>query len=412
MVLAPRSAALAPAKTRSRVGEASAQVVGFELVRAQLPLRKAWASGAGSFFQRDSLLVRAVVRHEAKDGDEHEVEGWGECTALPEPTFSSEYTAGAVEVSERYIVPALVQAGAGRAEDVSAALSFLRGHRMAKAAFEAALLDAQLRSAGVRMADFLAGVSALGRKPKEAVVAGVAVGLESSVGPLLDEVEKYISAGYGRVKLKIGPGWDEEPVAAVRRRWPEIVLFADANGSYSRLPFVEAAAMLARLDEFGLACIEQPLGDDDLTGHAHLARRLTTPLCLDEALTSLASVATAIEMGACSVVNVKAGRLGGFLEAVRVHDLCAARGVPVWCGGMVETGIGRAANIALAALPNFSLPGDLSASGRFFERDLTAPLELAPDGRISVPPGPGSGATVSSEAVETFATWRRWWPAR
>ena len=385
-------------------------LVGFELVRAQLPLRKAWTSGAGSFFQRDSLLVRAVVRHQATEGDEVEVEGWGECTALPEPTYSSEYTTGAVEVSERYIVPALVRAGNCRAADVAATLSFLKGHRMAKAAFEAAILDAQLRSEGVRMADFLAGVSAGGRPPKEAVVAGVAVGLESSLGPLLDEVEEYASAGYGRVKFKIGPGWDEEPVAAVRRRWPELVLFADANGSYAGLPFAEATARLARLDEYGLACIEQPLGDDDLAGHAHLAPRLETPLCLDEALTSLASVATAIEMGACSVVNVKAGRLGGFLEAVKVHDLCAARNVPVWCGGMVETGVGRAANIALAALPNFSLPGDLSASGRFFERDLTEPLELGPDGRIRVPPGPGSGATVSSEAVETFATWRRWWP--
>jgi O-succinylbenzoate synthase len=412
MVLAPRSAAPVPAKTRSRVGEVSAPLVGFELVRAQLPLRKAWTSGAGSFLQRDSLLVRAVVRSKAKDGKELEVDGWGECTALPEPTYSSEYTAGAVEVSERYIVPALVQAGAGRAEDVSAALSFLKGHKMAKAAFEAALLDAQLRCAGVRMADFLAGVSATGRKPKEEVVAGVAVGLESSLGPLLDEVEEYISAGYGRVKLKIRPGWDEKPIGAVRRRWPELVLFADANGSYAGLPFAEAATTLARLDQFGLACVEQPLGDDDLTGHAQLARRVATPLCLDEALTSLASVTTAIEMGACSVVNVKAGRLGGFLEAVKVHDLCAARGVPVWCGGMVETGVGRAANIALAALPNFSLPGDLSASGRFFDRDLTAPLELGADGMISVPAGPGTGATVSSEAVETFATWRRWWPAR
>ena len=200
-----------------------------------------------------------------------EVEGWGECTALPEPTYSSEYTTGAVEVSERYIVPALVGAGNCRAADVAATLSFLKGHRMAKAAFEAAILDAQLRSEGVRMADFLAGVSAGGRPPKEAVVAGVAVGLESSLGPLLDEVEEYASAGYGRVKLKIGPGWDEEPVAAVRRRWPELVLFADANGSYAGLPFAEATARLARLDEYGLACIEQPLGDDDLAGHAHLA---------------------------------------------------------------------------------------------------------------------------------------------
>ncbi len=168
---------------------------------------------------------------------------------------------------------------------------------------------------------------------------------------------------------------------------------------------------LARLDGYGLACIEQPLGDDDLVGHARLARRIRTPVCLDEALTSSDVVSTALEMGSCSVVSVKAGRLGGLLESVRAHDLCAERGVPVWCGGMVETGVGRAANLALAALPNFSLAGDLSASGRFFEQDLTAPLEVAPDGTIDVPAGAGSGVFVNNDALKAFATWRRWWPA-
>ena len=188
-------------------------------------------------------------------------------------------------------------------------------------------------------------------------MAGAAVGLANSLGELLDEVDRYAEAGYLRVKLKIVPGWDDEPLGAVRQRWPELVLFADANGSYARLSIAEAANELACLDRHGLACLEQPLGDDDLVGHAELARRLRTPLCLDEALRSVATVVAALDLGVCSVVNIKAGRLGGLLEAVRAHDLCADRGVPVWCGGMVETGVGRAANLALATLPSFSLPG-------------------------------------------------------
>ncbi len=388
------------------------RLVGFELGTGRLPLRKAWVSEAGSFSVRDSLLVRAVVRHARGAGGAVEVEGWGECTALPEPTYNSEYTAGAVEVSERFIVPALLRAGVVRAEKVASALSFLKGHQMAKAAFEAALLDAQLRCTGVRLADYLSGLSESRNKARDVVPAGVAVGRASSLSELLDEVAERASDGYRRVKLKIAPGWDEEPVAAVRRRWPDLVLFADANGSYAGLPFAEAAERLARLDAYEVACLEQPLGDDDLTAHARLAPHLTTPLCLDEALTSPGSVATALAIGACSVVNVKAGRLGGLLAAVRVHDLCARQHVPVWCGGMVETGVGRAANVALAALPNFSLPGDLSASGRFFEKDVTALVEVRADGTISVPLGPGSGLTVDEEALNSFSPWRRWWPAR
>lgn len=376
-----------------------------------LPLSRPWASAAGTFSARDSLLVRAVLRYGSGTGDRVEVEGWGECTALPGPTYSSEYTAAAVEVSERFLLPALLSAKVATAADVAPALAAVKGHKMAKCAFEAALLDAELRGAGLRMADFLAGLSRSGQRPKASVVAGVAVGLPSSLGELLDEVERYVEAGYVRVKLKITPGWDHDPVAAVRRRWPGLVLFADANGTYADLPLVEVAAQLARLDGFGLACIEQPLGDDDLAGHSELARELRTPLCLDEALTSLASVTLALDMGACSVVNVKAGRLGGYLQAVRVHDLCAAREVPVWCGGMVETGIGRAANVALASLPNFSLPGDLSASGRFFEKDLTTPLNMGPGGTIALPEGTGSGVSVSNEALNAFSTWRCWCPA-
>ena len=248
--------------------------------------------------------MRAVVRCAAGPGDVNETEGWGECTALPEPTFSAEYTAGAVEVSERYIVPALLQAGCARAEDVVPALSFLKGHRMAKAAFEAALLDAQLKWAGVRLADYLGlrePYPVKGRSPT--VTAGVAVGLTSSLGELLDEVAQRTAEGYRRVKLKIKPGWDEEPLSAVRGSVAGTRLVRRCQRYVPGAGFHGGRCRLARLDGYGLACIEQPLGDDDLMGHARLARRIRTPVCLDEALTSLASVSTALEMGACSVVT-------------------------------------------------------------------------------------------------------------
>jgi O-succinylbenzoate synthase len=385
-------------------------LVGFELVRVSVPLIAPWASSAGTFSQRDSLLVRAVLRFRGDRGAANEVEGWGECPALPGPTYSAEYTAGAQDVSERYLVPALLRKSVACVAGVAPALAGVKGHNMAKTAFEAALMDAELVAGGVRMADFLGGQSRTGAVVADSVAAGVAIGLSGSLGELLDEVALRLEGGYRRVKLKVRPGWDVEPVGAVRERWPALVLFADANGSYGRLPMGQAAEQLARLDGYGLSCLEQPLGDDDLAGHAELARRLGTPLCLDEALTSPGAIVSALRVGACSVVNIKAGRLGGYLEAVRAHDLCVEQRVPVWCGGMVETGIARAANLALASLPGFCLPGDLSATGRFFEVDLAGPMALRPDGTIAVPSGAGLGVPVDQEAISRFSTSRTWWP--
>lgn len=387
---------------------------GFELVRARVPLKAPWVSGAGAFSDRDTFLVRAVLRKRGQAGGWEEVEGWGECPALPAPTYSSEYTSAAIDVSVRHLAPLLLGAGVSSAGAVGPALAQCKGHRMAKTAFEAAVLDAELRASGGSMADFFCRLSETRVPARTSVLGGVAVGLARSRQALLDEVERFVAEGYRRVKLKITAGGGLRPervVAAVRDRWPDLVLFVDANGSYEGLGPQEAAAQLSVLDRYGLACIEQPLGEDDLAGHARLAKALQTPICLDEALTSYGAVVTALEMGACSVVNVKAGRFGGYLEAVRVHDLCARRGVPVWCGGMVETGIARAANVALAGLVNFSLPGDLSASGRFFETDLTSALTLRTDGTIAVPSGPGSGVTVDQGAIDHFAIWRRWYPA-
>jgi O-succinylbenzoate synthase len=373
-----------------------------ELVRVSLPLRERWASEAGTISHRDSLLVRVVLSG---------AEGWGECAALPDPTYSAEYTAGALEVAHRYLVPALLAARVTSASELSEALGRVRGHNMAKAAFEMAYLDAELRAGGGSLARFLAEASASPRPSRERVTAGAAVGLAGSVEELVEEVGRFVEAGYRRVKLKVLPGSAAARVGAVRGRWPDLVLGADANGSFGPLGLDEAAAQVKALEPFGLAFLEQPLSEDDLLGHVELARRVAVPICLDETLTSVRAVMTALELGACSVVNVKAGRLGGYLAAVRAHDACVRRGAAAFCGGMVETGLARAANVALASLPGFSVPGDLSASGRFFAADIVGPLPLASDGTLAVPSGPGLGVEVDVAAIGSLSTWRQWFPA-
>jgi O-succinylbenzoate synthase len=232
------------------------------------------------------------------------------------------------------------------------------------------------------------------------VTAGVAVGITASIEVLLESVGRYLEAGYRRVKLKIEPGWDLQPVQAVRDRFgDDLMLQVDANGSYRRSDFDH----LAQLDEFSLLLIEQPLSEEDLLGHAQLARRISTPVCLDESIVSAEGAAAAIALGACSIVNIKPGRVGGCLEARSVHDVCVSSSVPVWCGGMLETGIGRATNLALASLPGFTLPGDISASGRYFSEDITPPFVLL-DGEIAVPKGAGLGVEVLVPVLDGLTT--------
>ena len=266
---------------------------------------------------------------------------------------------------------------------------------MAKAAIEAAVLDAECRMDGVSLVERLGGLPRL-------VTAGVAVGIQPSIDQLLEVVAGYVAEGYRRVKLKIEPGNDIGPVRAVREHFGnDLMLQVDANQAYS----LSDSPILAKLDKFGLQLIEQPLPEDDLFGHARLAELIETPVCLDESITSLRQAAEAITLGACSVINVKPARVGGLMEAVRIHDLCLARGVDLWCGGMLETGIGRALNVALAALPGFTLPGDLSASARYFERDLTEPFVLE-NGGLRVPDGPGIGVSPLDDALAEFVTSR------
>ena len=340
----------------------------------RIPLVAPFRTSFGTQTTREVLLVHARTP---------DAEGWAECVALEEPVYSPEYVAGAEHVIVHHLAPRLFD---------GASVDPVKGHRMAKAALETAVLDAQLRAEGTSLASFLGAT-------KTRVPAGVSVGIMASVPHLLEVVASYLDAGYLRIKLKIEPGWDVEPVRAVRERWPDVLLQVDANTAYT----VSDATHLARLDEFGLLLVEQPLPENDVAGHAVLARAMRTPICLDESIESVGDAVDAIERGATSVVNIKPGRVGGYLEARRIARACAERGVPVWCGGMLETGIGRAANVALAALPEFTLPGDTSASDRYYATDLTEPFVLH-DGHLDVPTGPGIGVTPIPEILDEVTT--------
>jgi o-succinylbenzoate synthase len=348
--------------------------------RLRMPLVSPFRTSFGTETSRNALLLQVIGP---------EGEGWGECVAEEEPLYSSEYSEGAQEIITRFLLPRLNANNVVTAE-LNDLFARVRGNPMAKGGVEAAVLDAECRLANQPLSQRLGSVI-------DRVPSGVSVGIHDSTGALLQTVGRYLADGYKRVKLKIAPGNDVELVAAVRREFGDILLQVDANAAYT----VADAAHLRQLDEFELLLIEQPLPEDDMFGHAELAKLIRTPICLDESIISPRSAAEAIRLGAAQIINIKPGRVGGFLEAVKIHDICIAAGIPVWCGGMLETGVGRAANLALAALPGFSLPGDLSASDRYFHRDVTEAFVLE-DGHIRVPTGPGIGVLPSPDALKEF----------
>ena len=342
-----------------------------ELLVVRLPLKGAFRTSFGTSTAKECVLVRAI----GADG----LEGWGECTAMERPAYSGEYVDGAWAVLRDYLVPAaLVDRPAG-----------VRGHAMAKASLEVAVTDLELRRSGTSLASHLGGV-------RDRVPCGVSLGIEERLEDLLEAVGRHVDAGYRRVKLKIEPGHDVEVVRAVRESFPDTPLSADANAAYD----LETAEALLGLDDLGLEYVEQPLPEDDLLGHIRLQERVSTPICLDETITSAAVARTAVELGACRVINVKLGRVGGLREAVAIHDLARAADVPLWIGGMLETGVGRAANVALASLPGVTLPGDTSGSDRYFDRDLTEPFVVEADGTMRVPDGPGIGVTPLEDVLD------------
>ena len=362
-----------------------------ELRRISLRLVTPFRTSFGTQTSRDVLLVGARMDHGGTI-----VTGWGECVAMTAPRYSSEFVDAAELVLEQHLVPA-VAGDELPAEDVAARLGSIKGHPMAKAAIEMAVLDSQLRHEQRSFASYLGAT-------RTRIPSGVSVGIFDHVDVLLSQVEAYVAEGYARIKLKIEPGWDLEPVRRVRRLiGQELPLQVDANAAYRR----DDIGHLCSLDELDLVLIEQPLPEDDLLGHAELARRAATPVCLDESIHSVRTAIDAIALGACEVVNIKPGRVGGYLEAKRIHDCCVQHGVPVWCGGMLETGVGRAPNAALAALDGFTVTGDVSASDRFYHRDIvTTPITMT-DGWVEVPTSPGLGFEIDEEVLDAVTTARR-----
>lgn len=352
------------------------------LRRVEMPLKFRFRTSFGETTMKKFLLVEL-------DGGDHS--GWGECVADDEPLYSAETNETARHLIRDFFVPILLAEKFAEPEDFLAHTDSIRGNRMARSAVETALWDLFGRERGVSISKLLGGV-------RDEVAVGVSLGLQASVEVLLDLVERHVGLGYKRIKLKIEPGRDVEIVRAARSHFPGVVLTADANAAYTLID----AKLLARLDAFGLDYLEQPLDDEDLWQHAELARKIRTPICLDESIRSAADARVALTIGAARVINIKIGRVGGFAESRKIHDAALAAGIPVWCGGMLESGVGRAANIQLATLPGFTKPGDTSSASRYFEEDIVLPKLEARGGLMPVPAGPGIGVDVRRDVLERF----------
>ncbi len=337
----------------------------------------------GASHHRRILLVEVDV-----DG----VSGWGEVVAGEDPFYSYETVETAWHILSDHIWPMLKVREFSAAREVFDLLAPIRGHNMAKAGIESAIWDAEAKIRNTPLWKLLDGT-----RPE--IPCGVSIGIQSSIEELLAKVENELAAGYQRIKIKIKPGWDIQPVQALRNRWPRIRLMVDANSAYR----LEDAPHLKTLDPFYLIMIEQPLGWDDIHDHAKLQKQLETPICLDESIHSAADARIAIELGACQIINIKMGRVGGHTAARRVHDVCKEKGIPVWCGGMLESGIGRAQNIALSTLPDFILPGDVSASRRYWTEDIITPeVEVTPQGTIKLSTGSGIGYEPRLDRIEAL----------
>jgi O-succinylbenzoate synthase len=343
-----------------------------ELRLLRLPLVHFFETSFGRIYDKHFLLVTVEG-----GGDI----GFGECVAENDPYYSAETNETCWHVITGFLAPRVLGASFAHPRDVFPAMKAVRGHNMAKAAVEMAAWDLYARQQRLPLSRVLGGT-------RTEIASGVSIGIQDSLDQLLERVERELAAGYRRIKIKIKPGWDIEAVERVRARFGGIPLMADANAAYT----LADAAHLARLDPYDLMMIEQPLEYDDLADHARLQEQIRTPICLDESIHSVRHAEEAIRLGACRIINIKPGRVGGHRESIRLHDLCQAHGIPVWHGGMLESGLGRAHNVHLSTLPNFTLPGDVAASRRYFVPDLIEPpIEVSSRGTIAVPDGPGIG---------------------
>ena len=355
-----------------------------ELREIRLPLVHFFETSFGRTTERRIVLARV----QSKDG----AEGWGECTAGEGPFYSDEWAGSAWVTLEKFLAPLLINNQLNSAAEVFSVFSPVRGHRMAKASLETACWDLEARSKGMPLWKHLGGT-------QTEIACGVSIGIQDSVATLLEKIQRELAAGYQRIKIKIKPGWDAGVIEEVRKQFPDIRLVGDANSAYTLVD----APLFRELDRFNLMMFEQPLAHDDIFDHAELQRQVQTPICLDESIHSAEDAKHALDLGSCRIVNLKLGRVGGHSEARRVETVCRERGVPVWCGGMLESGIGRAHNIAMSTLTGFTLPGDVSASERYWTADIIEPaVTVTPRGTIKVPTGPGLGFAVNLDRIESL----------
>jgi o-succinylbenzoate synthase len=357
-----------------------------ELYLVRLPLVRPFTTSSHTKTHLEHILIR--VR------DQDGAEGWGECASASDPYYCSETSETSWHMLRDFLTPGLLGLGWDRPDAAASTWDKVRGNRFAKAGLEMACWDLFTRVRGEPLAGALGGT-------RREIHSGVSLGIEPAVDGIVEQVAYYLDQGYKRIKMKIGPGQDLAYLRAVRDRWPDVLLMADANSSYS-LDNPQHVAALRALDGLNLMMIEQPLADDDIVDHARLQAQLATPICLDESIHSVDDARKALDLGSCRIINIKVSRLGGLSEAKRVHDLCLARAIPVWCGGMHEFGIGRAANVAICSLPGFTLPGDVSGSDKAYRQDIVDPPIRAHSGAIEVPwSHPGLGFDANFELIKT-----------
>jgi len=352
-----------------------------EMRHVKLVLVSPFVTSMGTEYDEEHIIVRVDA-----DG----VTGWGESVAEGTPFYSYETVPTAWHILNDFLIPSVLGKDLSGVDEAIAGYAKVRGHMMAKAGLEAALWDAFAKTKGISLSNMIGGT-------RKKIDVGVSIGIQDSVAGLIKKVEGYISEGYKRIKIKIAPGLDMQFVEALRKEFPNLLLQVDANSAYT----LDDIDLFKKMDHYNLSLIEQPLGYEDIYDHSKMQRELKTPICLDESIHSLDDTRAAIELDSCRIINIKPGRVGGFTESKLIHDYCASMNIPVWCGGMLESGIGRAGNVALASLPNFTLPGDISASKRYYKTDIVEPeFVVNPDGTMDVPTKPGIGVEVNMRELD------------
>ena len=352
-----------------------------EMRHVKLVLVSPFVTSMGTEYDEEHIIVRVDA-----DG----VTGWGESVAEGTPFYSYETVPTAWHILNDFLIPSVLGKDLSGVDEAIAGYAKVRGHMMAKAGLEAALWDAFAKTKGISLSNMIGGT-------RKKIDVGVSIGIQDSVAGLIKKVEGYILEGYKRIKIKIAPGLDMQFVEALRKEFPNLLLQVDANSAYT----LDDIDLFKKMDHYNLSLIEQPLGYEDIYDHSKMQRELKTPICLDESIHSLDDTRAAIELDSCRIINIKPGRVGGFTESKLIHDYCASMNIPVWCGGMLESGIGRAGNVALASLPNFTLPGDISASKRYYKTDIVEPeFVVNPDGTMDVPTKPGIGVEVNMRELD------------